>query len=86
MVEANAAYIGLEIPELVFAKTIGALVGDTVEKVSRSTMVAAFQLHEVARILEAKSKALAESRTEDQKAADFADALINLLTGRRDRL
>ena len=85
-VEANAAYIGLEIPELVFAKTIGALVGDTVEKVSRSTMVAAFQLHEVARILEAKSKALAESRTEDQKAADFADALINLLTGRRDRL
>ena len=57
-----------------------------IEESGKNAVSASFNLHTVAQILEAKSKALAESRTEDQKAADFADALINLLTGRRDRL
>lgn len=86
MVEANAAYIGLEIPDPIFADTIGNLVADTVEKVSQNKVRAAFNLHKAAQILEAKSKALMEGLTEQEKAHAFADACIDLFMSRRGAL
>lgn len=86
MVEANAAYIGLEVPEPIFADTVAALISDTVEKVSNNKMRAAFNIHRVAQILEAKSKALEEGLTEQEKAHAFADACIDLLMSGRSRL
>lgn len=86
VIEANAAYVGLEIPEPIFADTVAALIGDTVEKVSNNKVRAAFNLHKVAQILEAKSKALKEGLTEQEKAHAFADACIDLLMSGRGRL
>lgn len=86
MVEANAAYIGLEVPEPIFADTVAALIGDTVEKVNSNKVRAAFNLHKVAQILEAKSKALKEGLTEQEKAHAFADACMDLLMSGRGRL
>lgn len=86
MIEANATYIGLEVPEPIFADTVAALISDMVEKVSQNKVRAAFNLHKAAQILEAKSKALMGGITEQEKAHAFADAYIDLLMSGRSRL
>ena len=86
VIEASAAYVGLEIPGPIFADTVGALIGDTVEKVSSNKVRASFELHKVAQILEAKSKALKKDLTEQEKAHAFADAFIDMLMAGKGKL
>ena len=86
VIKANAAYVGLEILGPIFADTVGALVGDTVEKVSSDKVRAAFNLHEVAQILEAKSKALKKDLTEQEMAHAFADAFVDMLMAGKEKL
>lgn len=57
VINANAAYVGSDIPEPIFAETIGSLVGSFIQKRNeKHPILAGFELHEVSRILEAFSK------------------------------
>lgn len=57
VVSSNAAYVGKDIPEPIFAETIGSLVGSFIQKRSEKyPYLAAFELHNVSQILEAFSK------------------------------
>lgn len=57
VINSNAAYVGKDIPEPIFAETIGSLVGSFIQKRSeKHPLLAAFELHNVSQILEAFSK------------------------------
>lgn len=57
MVEASVIYSGVDIPEPIFAETIGSLVASFVEQRSKDNkMVAAYNLYAISQILEAKSE------------------------------
>lgn len=75
MIEAQAAYIGIAIPEPIYAQTLGSLVASTIEKSSRGKVQAAFNLHYIAEILEAKSKELSGRATDQEKKEEMAETL-----------
>lgn len=81
----KAAHMGLEIPETIFAPTIGSLVGEVIERNpnSRDKMMRAYNLHEVSRILEAKSRALSGTATKEEKEDALEGAIKNLFEALR---
>ena len=66
-IDAQAAFIGREIPAPIYPDTIGSLVASTIEKSSGNAVRAGFNLHMVAQILEAKSKEVKSGLTEQEK-------------------
>ena len=67
LIDAQAAFIGREIPAPIYPNTIGSLVASTIEKSSGNAVRAGFNLHMVAQILEAKSKEIKSGLTEQEK-------------------
>ncbi len=74
VIDAQTAFIGAEIPDLVFPKTIGSLVASTVEKSSGGRAMAGFNLHGIAQILEAKSREIRNGLTASEKNEAMGDA------------
>lgn len=80
IIDANEAFVGYEIPDPLFAATIASLVGSLVEvRQKERPMAAAFTLHEVSRILEAKSKSLVGGASDHQKEAELEKAIEEIL-------
>lgn len=80
IIDANEAFVGHEIPDPLFAVTIGSLVGPLIEaRQKESPMAAAFTLHEVSRILETKSKSLVSGASDHQKEAELEKAIEEFL-------
>lgn len=80
MIDANEAFVGNDLPDPLFAVTIGSLVGSLIEvRQKESPMAAAFTLHEVSRILEAKSKSLVSGAADRQKEAELGKAIEEFL-------
>lgn len=63
LIKADAAYIGAKIPEPIYAQILESLVASMVEKYSDGKVRAAFNFHEIAELLEAKSKELSRKIT-----------------------
>lgn len=80
LVEAQAVSMGQDIPEPIFAPTIGALVGNYLETSPNSggKVTAAYNLHTVAEILERKSKELREQTTPKEVEDSLQEALKSL--------
>lgn len=85
MITANAVHMGMEIPEPIFAPTIGSLVGEVIEKnpSSRDKITKAYNLHEVSRILETKSRKLRDDATPEERENAMDDAIKNLFEALR---
>lgn len=65
VIDASEIFMGKDIPEPIFAETIGSLLASFVEKRQQdSPMMAAFNLHRISQILEAKSKGLTSGTTQ----------------------
>ena len=79
LIDAQAAFIGREIPAPIYPDTIGSLVASTIEKSSENAVRASFNLHMVAQILEAKSKKIRSGLTEQEKKDAFNQAMEELL-------
>lgn len=79
LIDAQAAFIGRAIPDPIYPQTIGSLVASVIEKSSSGRIMAAFNLHEVARILEEKSKELAGKTSEKEKEAELHNAIEELM-------
>ena len=79
LVESEAACIGTKIPDPVLGEIIGSLVSAIIEKMASNKTAASFSMHEVAEILEARSKAIIKNMTECEMASDFTDTMIQLL-------
>lgn len=80
IIEAQELFIGKDIPEPIFAETIGSLLASFVEKRQQnSPMMAAFNLHVISKILEAKSEALTKGTTQEQKEKELGVAIENLM-------
>lgn len=80
IIDANEAFVGYEIPDPLFAATIASLVGSLVEvRQKERPVAAAFTLHEVSRILEAKSKSLVGGASDHQKEAELEKAIEEIL-------
>lgn len=79
IIDAQAAFIGRAIPDPIYPHTIGSLVASTIEKSSGNAVRAGFNLHMVAQILEAKSKEIKSSLTEQEKKDAFNQAMEELL-------
>lgn len=79
-VDTNIVHAGRKIPAPVFAETIGSIFGNYLETCPNSNgkLMAAFHLHEVADILEAKSKELKE-QAPPQEVSDRLDHLVENL-------
>lgn len=75
LIDAQAAFIGREIPAPIYPDTIGSLVASTIEKSSKNAVRASFNLHMVAQILEAKSKEV-KSRLTEQEKKDAIDKTV----------
>ncbi len=67
IIEAQASFIGREIPDVIYADTVGNLIASLIEKSSKNAVRAGFNLHMAAQILEAKSKEIKSSLTEQEK-------------------
>lgn len=79
MVEGKVIYSGTDIPEPIFAETIGSLVASFIEQRSKSSSLeAAFNLHEVSQILEAKSQQIRRKLTPDAMLDEFDKTLNEL--------
>lgn len=80
MVTANAVHMGMEIPAPIFAPTIGRLISEVIERnpSSRDKITRAYNLHEVSKILEAKSRKLRDDATPEEIESALQDALKNL--------
>ena len=78
-IDAQAAFIGREIPAPIYPDTIGSLVASTIEKSSGNAVRAGFILHMVAQILEAKSKEVKSGLTEQEKKEAFNQVMEELL-------
>lgn len=62
IIEAHATHVGEKIPKPIFAPTIGSLVTELIENnPGDSRMMASYNLHCVARMLEEKSSVLEEA-------------------------
>ncbi|MCM1219479.1 MAG: hypothetical protein NC548_33790 [Lachnospiraceae bacterium] len=80
IIEAQEVFIGKDIPEPIFAETIGSLLASFIETRQKgSPMMAAFNLHAISAILEAKSKALSQGATQEQKEKELGAAIENLM-------
>lgn len=80
IIEAQELFIGKDIPEPIFAETIGSLLASFVEKRQQSSpMMASYDLRTISKILEAKSKALAAGMTPEQKEKELHGAIENLV-------
>lgn len=79
LIDAQAAFIGREIPAPIYPDTIGSLVASTIEKSSGNAVRAGFILHMVAQILEAKSKEVKSGLTEQEKKEAFNQVMEELL-------
>lgn len=80
MIDANEAFVGNDIPDPLFAVTMGSLVGSLIKaRQKERPMAAAFTLHEVSRILEAESKELADRASDHQKEAELQKAIEEFL-------
>ena len=79
LIDAQAAFIGREIPAPIYPDTIGSLVASTIEKSSENAVRASFNLHMVAQILEAKSKEVKSRLTEQEKKEAFNQVMEELL-------
>lgn len=80
IIDANEVFIGKDIPNSIFAATIGNLVGSLIEvRQKEHPMMAAFTLHEVSKILEAKSKSLARGASNYQKETELQKAIEEFL-------
>ena len=80
IIDANEAFVGHDIPDPLFAVTMGSLVGSLIKaRQKERPMVAAFTLHEVRLILEAESKELASGASDHQKEAELQKAIEELL-------
>lgn len=71
LIEAQAAFIGNKIPDPIYAPTIGSLVASLIENSSERKIQAGFYLHEVARIMEAKSEELSKRATKQEKETEM---------------
>lgn len=80
IINANEAFVGHDIPDPLFAVTMGSLVGSLIKaRQKERPMAAAFTLHEVSRILEAKSKSLVSGAADRQKEAELGKAIEEFL-------
>lgn len=80
VIEANECYVGVDIPEPIFAKTIGSLVGAFIEHRSRGDAAkAAYNLNEVSVILEAKSRGLIKDVPREQLEKELHEAVETFL-------
>lgn len=76
IIDANEAFVGHDIPDPLFAVTMGSLVGSLIKaRQKERPMAAAFTLHEVSRILEAESKELASGASDQQKEVELGKAI-----------
>ncbi len=66
-IEAQESFIGREIPDAIYAKTVGSLIASLIEESSSNAVRAGFNLHMVAQILEANSKKIKSGLTEQDK-------------------
>lgn len=79
MMDADAAYIGEEIPEPLFADTVGALVAGFIDsRHNGHPTLAAFNLFCVRRVLKAYEQRLTKETTQEQKRADFEKSIDDL--------
>ena len=80
IIDASEAFVGNDIPDPLFAVTVGSLVGSLIEaRQKERPMAAAFTLHGVSRILEAKSKELASGASDQQKETELGKAIEEFL-------
>ena len=80
MIDANAAFVGHDIPEQMFSPTIGSLVGSFVKQRSKEhPMLAAFELRNIARILEAYENEIVSGQTPGDKKKALDEAVENLV-------
>lgn len=80
IIDANEAFVGHDIPDPLFAVTMGSLVGSLIKaRQKERPMAAAFTLHEVSRILEAESKELASGASDQQKETELGKAIEEFL-------
>lgn len=80
IIDANEAFVGHDIPDPLFAVTMGSLVGSLIKaRQKERPMAAAFTLHEVSRILEAESKELAGGASDHQKEAELQEVIKEFL-------
>lgn len=80
MIDANAAFVGHDIPEQIFSPTIGSLVGSFVKQRSKEhPMLAAFELRNIARILEAYENEIVSGQTPGDKKKALDEAVENLV-------
>lgn len=84
-VNAQVVSAGRTIPVPIFAATIGSLVGNYLETSPNSggKVMASYNLHEVAKILETKSEALRKQVTPQEVDDSMQDALKNLFEALR---
>lgn len=85
LVEAKAVSMGQEIPEPIFAPTIGALVGNYLETSPNSggKVTASYNLHTVAELLERKSGKLRTQVTPKEIENASQEALKSLFEALR---
>jgi len=67
IIEAQASFIGREIPDVIYAETVGNLIASLIEESSKNAVRAGFNIHMVAQILEAKSRKIKSNLTEQEK-------------------
>ena len=79
IIEAQASFIGREIPDVIYADTVGNLIASLIEESGKNAVSASFNLHTVAQILEAKSKKIRSGLTEQEKKDAFNQAMEELL-------
>ena len=80
IIEAEELFTGKDIPEPIFAEIIGSLLISFVEKRQKNNPVtAAFNLHTISKILEAKSETLMQGTTRDQMENALNVAIENLM-------
>lgn len=80
IIDASETFMGMDIPEPIFAQTIGSLLSSFVEtRQKESPMMAAYNLHRISQFLEAKSKDLASGTTQQQKMEELHGAVEDLL-------
>lgn len=71
LIDAQAAFIGKEIPDTIYAPTIGSLVASLIERSTEGKMRATYNLHKVAQILEAKSEERVGKTTKQEMEAEL---------------
>ena len=79
LIDAQVSFIGREIPDVIYAKTIGNLIASLIEESGKNAVSASFNLHTVAQILEAKSKEFKSGLTEQEKKDAIDKAVEGIL-------